>query len=523
MPEIRVTDEQGTVHVFPDGSTPEMISKAMNLKPPDRIATAKANIDSPQGGKGFDASRKDPNADGAIMANAKGFFGDMWDSVKHLPELFQAPQNDEEKKAMLTPGGLPVYRMAKGYYNATRQNVGRAEASAEKGDNVGVVINSAAAGLPLVGPLVGGLYEDAQADKPGMVGKGASRIVQAASMAPEGSVIPNPVNAVVAGANKVRQVAAPAKQAIAESLYQSALKPSPTLGIEGQKALVKTGLENNIPVSEGGLVKLNTLIDDYNTAIRDEIASKPGAKIDPNKAAARADDVKAGFRSQVNAAQDMNAVEASKQQFLREQGAQPAKPGTPPQPTGVLDANGNPVMSAGTPGTPAKPAPMMDAVKAQDMKIGTYRSLGKKAYGEVKGATIEAQKGLARGIKEELVNEFPELEKLNSAESKALDLEPILAKAIGRIGNHQIVGIGTPAVAAGTEAVTGSAKAAGTLATMKAVLDNPWVKSRIAIRLNKAGVPYKTATARVAAYVNALSQAADAGNSGVQSSGQPQE
>ena len=30
---VRVTDEQGTIHVFPDGSTPEMISKAMKLKP----------------------------------------------------------------------------------------------------------------------------------------------------------------------------------------------------------------------------------------------------------------------------------------------------------------------------------------------------------------------------------------------------------------------------------------------------------------------------------------------------------
>lgn len=31
---IRVTDEQGTTHVFPDGSTPEMIAKALNVKLP---------------------------------------------------------------------------------------------------------------------------------------------------------------------------------------------------------------------------------------------------------------------------------------------------------------------------------------------------------------------------------------------------------------------------------------------------------------------------------------------------------
>jgi len=34
MPEITVTDEQGVQHIFPDGSTPEMIAKALNVKPP---------------------------------------------------------------------------------------------------------------------------------------------------------------------------------------------------------------------------------------------------------------------------------------------------------------------------------------------------------------------------------------------------------------------------------------------------------------------------------------------------------
>lgn len=34
MGDVRVLDEQGVTHVFPDGSTPEMIAKAMNVKPP---------------------------------------------------------------------------------------------------------------------------------------------------------------------------------------------------------------------------------------------------------------------------------------------------------------------------------------------------------------------------------------------------------------------------------------------------------------------------------------------------------
>lgn len=35
MPEINVQDEKGTIHSFPDGSTPEMIAEAMGVRPPD--------------------------------------------------------------------------------------------------------------------------------------------------------------------------------------------------------------------------------------------------------------------------------------------------------------------------------------------------------------------------------------------------------------------------------------------------------------------------------------------------------
>lgn len=35
MGEIRVQDEQGNIHVFPDGSTPEMIAQALHVKPRD--------------------------------------------------------------------------------------------------------------------------------------------------------------------------------------------------------------------------------------------------------------------------------------------------------------------------------------------------------------------------------------------------------------------------------------------------------------------------------------------------------
>ncbi len=53
MPDIRVRDEQGNIHVFPDGSTPEMIAKAMGVKPPspyDALAKAETLTAPPKFG-----------------------------------------------------------------------------------------------------------------------------------------------------------------------------------------------------------------------------------------------------------------------------------------------------------------------------------------------------------------------------------------------------------------------------------------------------------------------------------------
>src|SRR5260370_2933898 len=94
-----------------------------------------------------------------------------------------------------TPGLTTLERAGKGYYDATRTNIDRGEQAGQQGEYTGVAINSAAAGLPLVGPLIGGLYEDAQTnDLPTMAGKGISRSVQAMSMAPALSYIPNPLS-----------------------------------------------------------------------------------------------------------------------------------------------------------------------------------------------------------------------------------------------------------------------------------------------------------------------------------------
>lgn len=264
--------------------------------------------------------------------------------------------------------------------------------------------------------------------------------------------------------------------AIPERMYQSALKPSTTLGTEAVHNIVQTGLENKIPVSAAGAEKLTGLINDLSDKVKQQIqtGSNAGATIDPQAVATRADQIKSKFATQVNPNSDLSAIDAARQEFL----------------------NNNP-----------SPIPAADA---QAMKQGTYTQLKGKAYGELQSATIEAQKALARGIKEELEQQFPEIKSINAQQGRLIGLDGALDRAVNRINNHQLLGLGTPAAAAAGGVMTGTPMGAAAAAAMKMILDNPEVKSKLAIALNqssKGGVSMNAAMARIAGYSDALGNA----------------
>lgn len=260
-----------------------------------------------------------------------------------------------------------------------------------------------------------------------------------------------------------------------EAAYESALKPSTALSPVERSAVVKTGLEQGIPISKGGIEKLGGKIDSLNQAIKDEIAADPNRPINTVGSLRNLDSVRSKFGNQVTPQPDLAEISAVENNFLN-------NPKIKPQGSGP------------SPGS-------LPASEAQAMKSGTYKALGDKAYGEVKGASIEAQKSLARGLKEEIANQFPEIAKLNADESRLLDLQPVLERAVNRISNHQAIGIGTPVAGAAAKAVTGSGGLAAVASVLKGVLDNPGVKSRLAIAISKSSkIPISQAAARVQAY-----------------------
>lgn len=331
------------------------------------------------------------------------------------------------------------------------------------------------------GVLARGLKVAAEA---GGLARTAAAVGKVAELAGTTAEVTDPLRLAGKGA-----AAALEKTGLPGRLYESALKPS--LGkknlpkIAGQ---VATGLKEGLPVSEGGTEKLDSLVTDLQVAISDEISMKgAGKNIDPNQVANYVDRLRRTFADQVNPEVDLTALDEAKAEFLRKYE--------------IKDAAGNVVGHRAIP-----------AEEAQRVKIGTYQQL-KDKYGKLSTATVEAQKALARGLKDKLVQEIPELADLNARESKLLDLEPMLTKAVARIRNHQLFGIGTPLAAAGAEAVTGSPRIAAGTAILRATLEQPQLKSRLAIALASRAardpvkygrLSYATALAKINTYVDSL-------------------
>lgn len=284
--------------------------------------------------------------------------------------------------------------------------------------------------------------------------------------------------------------ALPGAKAVSERMYQSALKPVPSTPANQVRSMVQTGLKAEIPVSEAGQAKLAGLISDLGDKVKTEVASNPNATVNKFAVASRLSDTAKKFSTQVAPESDLKSISDVGQEFLENQ------PGKIP------------------------------ATEAQALKQGTYQQLKSKAYGELKSGTIEAQKALARGIKEELETQFPEIKGLNAQEAKFIGLDRALERAVNRINNRDLLSLGGKiAVGAGAGAATGGLEHAGTGAiaalAMHYALTDPLVQSRLAIALSKTskGATLGNAFTRVQGYVNAVGNSVGAQPVGGQANG----
>jgi hypothetical protein len=178
--------------------------------------------------------------------------------------------------------------------------------------------------------------------------------------------------------------------------------------------------------------------------------------VDPRRVAARLDQLKKRFQT-VNPEADFAAIDAAKEEFLRQY------------------------------------PNIMSNKEAQALKVRTGQILSDKAFGELKTASKEAEKTLRRGLAEELEANIPELEFLNAREGDMIGLRPVLGRAIGRVRNWDLIGLATTAAAGVGGSILGASvpglgavHGAEAAALVAMALRDPWVKSKVAIAINRA-------------------------------------
>jgi len=160
---------------------------------------------------------------------------------------------------------------------------------------------------------------------------------------------------------------------------------------KGERA-AKTMLDEGVNVSEGGVRKLQGIGSKLNAEVDALINGSP-AQINKYAVESRVRGPEQTFRLQANPQDDLQAIERASNQFLSH-----------PDLTGRVN---------------------MPVRLAQELKQGTYKQLRDK-YGELGNASTEAQKALARGLREEIEAAVPGVAGTNA---KASDIWNALSVA----------------------------------------------------------------------------------------------
>lgn len=252
-------------------------------------------------------------------------------------------------------------------------------------------------------------------DAPYELGGKATDLAMKAGASPEtaakigyaANVIPQAALAFV-GAGAAKQGAQPMMEDAARNVMQRAVKPIYADVTSGDAArAIDTMLEQGYNPTKGGVEAMQQQIGLLRNQVADAVKNSP-AMINKGAVAGRLNDVLNKFSNQVTPQGDLNAIQDAWTAFL--------------QHPDLMNT------------------PAMTAEKAQALKTGTYRILEGK-FGEVGSASTEAQKALARGLKEELSAAIPGIAEANAKEGALINARDIAFRAANRQGNKDLAGL----------------------------------------------------------------------------------
>jgi hypothetical protein len=199
---------------------------------------------------------------------------------------------------------------------------------------------------------------------------------------------------------------------IAPKLMQSAIKPTRAELSSGEAdRAIKTLLQEDVSPTATGVSKLHGKINELNSQISDLIHNIPST-ISKQKVLETAAKVKPRLLTQPNPMSDIEAYNKVMSEF-----------------------QGHPLLQ----GSEEISVPL-----AQELKQGAYRKL-QNAYGELSSAQKETQKGLARGLKEQIAEKVPAINQLNKRESDLINAANVAERRALSEGNKNPFGLSTMA------------------------------------------------------------------------------
>lgn len=213
----------------------------------------------------------------------------------------------------------------------------------------------------------------------------------------------------VFGGQLAKTMVSPFMQSAGKRMMQSALKPPIKERMTGEAAdAVQTLLDEGASVTESGVMKLRQKADDLAKQIEAEIANS-NTTINKGDVGKRLLDTLKQFKNQVNPNADIGALKKAWLEFRNH--------------PDLIGKQQIPVQ------------------QAQSLKQGTYRALGDKPYGELQGASIEAQKQLARALKEEVANAVPSVAAPMSRQSDIINALKLAERRVAGAQNNSMLGL----------------------------------------------------------------------------------
>lgn len=253
-------------------------------------------------------------------------------------------------------------------------------------------------------------------------GEKATDVATAAGASPEtaakvgyGANVLTQAVPVVAG-GELAKLGSPAMTAGAKDLMAQALKPTWQAWRKGEAAkAIDTMLDEGFTVSKSSIGEMRAKIDTLENQVSDALKNS-NAMINKAAVGQRLRDTFDRFRNQVNPQSDLDSIKSAWDQFKNH------------------------------PDLIGKTA--MPVQQAQKMKQGTYRALSDK-YGEEGSAATEAQKDLARGLKEEISAAVPVVSEANARASNLINAMNIAQRRAMMGSNNNVLGLGPMATTPG--------------------------------------------------------------------------